>query len=236
MKDSLYCYANGTLKNKFKIKDPELLKQMEADVCFPRFILTTCMEPKKFDENLLKKIHREVFSPVYTWAGRERQINMEKEERVLFGASVTYSEWQNISYDLSEKLEDLNSTDWKKMNEEELTTNYARKIAKLWRVHPFRDGNTRTILAFADLFARAHDFSLNLDSMLDNLVRKEDENGKIVQYGFRDSLVLASLDEEHCPDIKPLSRIFKKAMGFDQITPKKTVEEQEALFSEYGER
>ena len=53
----------------------------------------------------------------------------------------------------------------------------------MWQVHPFRDGNTRTITTFAFRFADERGFGMKRSLLLDNF-----------QY-VRDSLVMASLGE-----------------------------------------
>lgn len=35
-------------------------------------------------------------------------------------------------------------------------------ITNIWEIHPFRDGNTRTILTFASILAKKNNFELNL--------------------------------------------------------------------------
>ena len=44
------------------------------------------------------------------------------------------------------------------------------------------------------------------------LNRKHDENGKVVNYSVRDRFVLASLDDNHYPEVGPLASLFKAAM------------------------
>lgn len=89
---------------------------------------------------------------------------------------------------------------------------FAQRLAAIWRVHPFRDGNTRTTLAFADMYARVHGFPFNMGMMLDNLTRKQDENGKIKQFSVRDKFVLAALDKKDYPEPEHLARLFKEAI------------------------
>lgn len=71
-------------------------------------------------------------------------------------------------------------------------------IAELWQVHPFRDGNTRTIVTYAFRFAEEHGFRMDRNLLLDNFsyVRK--------------SLVKAS-DGEYS-DYKYLYKIIKDSI------------------------
>ncbi len=55
-------------------------------------------------------------------------------------------------------------------------------------------------------------FNLDMSNILDNLSRKEDENGRITQYSVRDKFVLAALDEKNYPEPEHLQEILKKSM------------------------
>ena len=73
--------------------------------------------------------------------------------------------------------------------------NFSKLIAELWQVHPFRDGNTRTITTFAFRFADERGFGMQRSLLLDHF-----------SY-VRDSLVMASLGEYS--EYKYLYRIVK---------------------------
>ena len=81
---------------------------------------------------------------------------------------------------------------------EETADKFAKIIAAIWQVHPFREGNTRTVITFATQFAEYHGFKMN-KSLLK-------ENSDYV----RDSLVKAS-DGEYS-EYNYLIRIIKDAI------------------------
>lgn len=45
---------------------------------------------------------------------------------------------------------------------------FSKLIAKVWQVHPFREGNTRTVMTFATQFAEYHGFKMNKMLLKDN--------------------------------------------------------------------
>lgn len=51
-----------------------------------------------------------------------------------------------------------------------------------------------------------------MSNILDNLSRKEDENGRITQYSVRDKFVLAALDEKDYAEPEHLQAILKESM------------------------
>lgn len=45
---------------------------------------------------------------------------------------------------------------------------FSRLMADLWKVHPFREGNTRTIITFCCHYAENQGFPLDTDLLKDN--------------------------------------------------------------------
>ena len=104
------------------------------------------------------------------------------------------------------------------MTRREFSNVFARKMALLWKVHPFRDGNTRTTMSYACRFAKDHGYPMDMKTLTDNLTRVFDPNGKVIRHSIRDKFVIASLDEQDSPEIRPLAAVFEKAMNQYQET------------------
>lgn len=208
MKDP-YILKNGTLKNLLGIDDYEELKRAEKDIGFIKLINAKPVFQKETNIQLIKDIHKHIFSDIYDWAGEFRTVPVYKEEVVISRLSLEYSKPEDIEKNLNIELNKLNDVKWNELNIDEITKRFTNNIAKIWRVHPFRDGNTRTTLTFANFFAKQHGFPMDMGSMLDLLARKYDENGKIIQYSLRDMFVLASLDEKDYPEPEALEHIIK---------------------------
>ncbi len=206
-----YVYENGVLKNKLNIQDYDQLNKAEADIGFIKLINIDSIRIDYFDEETLKRLHQHIFEDIFEWAGKYRVMPLYKEELVLPGCSITYSEYREISKDLKVCLNDLNSIAWQNLETSEIAQLFARKLALLWRVHPFRDGNTRTILSFAYLYAKEHGFPFDMETFTEELSRKETEDGKTI-YSVRDKFVLACLDEKDYPEVGPLASVFERAI------------------------
>lgn len=207
-----YVYSNGVLKNKLNIKNHDELKQAEADIGFLKLINVEFIEAETFDEELLKKLHKHIFGDIFEWAGEFRKCPLVKEEFIFPGYSVPYSYHKDIPKDLKQKIKELNQTPWSDMSKEEIASVFARKIALLWKVHPFRDGNTRTILSFSYLYAKEHGFPMDMETFTNNIARLYYENGKVSRHSIRDKFVIASLEEENYPEVAPLASVFEQAM------------------------
>lgn len=210
--DDPYVYENGTLINKLNITDYEKLRQAEADIGFLKLIDIDSVENKKFDINLIKALHTHIFEDIYSWAGEFRTVPIIKEELVLPGCSIDYSSVSMIEKDLNGLLDDLNNTKWNYEDRKEIAYTFARKMALIWRVHPFRDGNTRTILSFSYMFAKEHNFPFDIEIFAKKLNRSYD-NGKLNDTSIRDRFVLACLDDKDYPEVKYLASTFYTAMG-----------------------
>lgn len=218
MKDP-YILENGTLKNLLGITDYDELKKAETDIGYVKLINAHEELIAKCDEDLLKRIHKHIFEDIFEWAGEYRTVPIEKEEVVIPMLSLQYAMPKEIPLKLKACMEEINSYNWKEMNLDEISEKFTVCLAKIWRVHPFRDGNTRTTLAFGDIFAKQHGFEMDMSTMLDNLGRIVDEDtGRIKRYSVRDKFVLAALDEKDFPEPEHLKSVIKIAIqnGIDK--------------------
>lgn len=224
MVDDPYVLENGTLKNKLGITDYKKLKNAEADIGFVKLIDIESVHTGDFDSKQICNIHKHIFEDIFDWAGEYRTVPVYKEEIVIPGLSLEYEKPEKIGISLKEKLNKLDKTKWKTLTTKQISMEFARKLALLWKVHPFRDGNTRTTLAFADLYAKEHGFPLDIMYLIENLSRKSDEKGKVKRYSIRDKFVLAALDDKDYPEPEHLARLLEIAIERGNIKEIKDVE------------
>jgi cell filamentation protein len=161
--DDPYVYPQTeTLKNTFNERDEERFRQIEAD--YTGFRIRELMDsPIKGQYNLhhLCRIHQYIFQDIYEWAGQIRVINIEKAESVLGGLSVEYSNTADIENHLNSALTQLNETKWPALKIDEQARKFSQCLAEIWKVHPFREGNTRTIVTFCCDFADRYNFPMD---------------------------------------------------------------------------
>ena len=218
-----YVLENGCLKNKLNITSSDKLRQAEADIGFLKIINVDSVDGDYPDEVLIQNIHKHIFEDIFDWAGEYRKVPLVKEELVLPGYSIPYSDYQNIQSDLRKRILDLNSCTWSNMSAQEISMTFARKIALLWKVHPFRDGNTRTVLSFAFLYAKRHGFPFDIEIFTNELNREYHENGRVSKYSIRDKFVLACLDDKDYPEVEFLASTFQKAMNCQEQEKNKSM-------------
>ena len=94
----LYLYEDcDVLKNLLGIKDSKLLNDAEADyVTYRLKEIAINPLPGEYDYAHLLQMHKYIFQDIYDWAGQQRKLNIYKEEPVLGGLSVDYSDMFDI--------------------------------------------------------------------------------------------------------------------------------------------
>ena len=162
----IYLYEDSDiLKNLLNIKDKEMLDEAEADyVTFRLKEIAMNPLPGRYDYEHLLQMHKYIFQDIYEWAGQQRKLNIYKEEPVLGGLSVDYSDMFDIAKDAEYALKEMRDRPWGEMKLHEAALQFSDSLAKIWKVHPFREGNTRTTITFCCQYADA--IGLNLDRKL----------------------------------------------------------------------
>ncbi|HBI60050.1 MAG TPA: hypothetical protein DDY31_02375 [Lachnospiraceae bacterium] len=145
-----YLYPHtDILKNLADIRDREMLSCMEAEYTSIRLAELVIRESvSRFDFASLCDMHYYIFQDIYEWAGEIRITNIEKSEPALGGISIEYSDCFDIEKDATFVLNKMNQYAWEKASLEEAAKMFSQYLAELWKVHPYREGNTRTVITF----------------------------------------------------------------------------------------
>ena len=105
-------------------------------------------------------IHRRLFEGVYSHAGKIRDYNIRKDEWVLDGKSVIYGGAidlrETLDYDFRMEQE-FNYAD---LTMSEIIRHLARFVSRLWQIHIFCEGNTRTTAVFFIKYLRSMGFNV----------------------------------------------------------------------------
>ena len=183
MSDS-YLYEDvSVLRNKLDIRDERTLDLIEAEQSRANMMLLYERGFEDFSTNGLCEIHRFLFEDVYEWAGQHRITNIEKRERLLGGRSVWYSNDEDIPRDLDKVFGVLRDKPWDEFSRREFVEELTRCFPRIWQVHPFREGNTRTVVMMLTFFVEHYGYYMDQELMASSA-------------GYvRDSFVMASLDQ-----------------------------------------
>lgn len=182
--NDLYLIENSTvLKNLLGITNEQELDLAEAELSRANMMLLYEKGFSDFSSGGFCFIHKYLFGDVYEWAGQYRKINICKREALLAGQSVWYSNAEAIGDDLDNAFAEINKINWNELSREDFAINIARLFPKLWQVHPFREGNTRTTVMLMTFFVEHYGYYFDQNLMAESA-------------GYvRDSFVLASLGD-----------------------------------------
>ena len=157
-RNSRYCYENSNiLINKLNIKDAKLLQKYEAKITAAKLLsLRQKGITGKFDANHLKQIHTYLFEDIYSFAGEFRTEDISK-------GVFSFAHWEYISCELEKLLNNLKNEDYLNgKNKQDLAKGLSYYISELNVLHPFREGNGRTIREFIRQLALKNGYLLNL--------------------------------------------------------------------------
>lgn len=160
-RDSIYCYkGSNVLINKLNIHDNKILKQAEERIVAAKlFILRQNTMIRNFDVNHFKGIHKFLFEDIYPFAGKFRTENIAK-------GFFSFAEWEFIEDELSNLLKKLNaSNNLKNLKRDEFVKSIAYYLSELNVLHPFREGNGRTIREFIRELCYVNDYLFDLQKI-----------------------------------------------------------------------
>ena len=125
----------------------------EADKVSLRIVEILSETAFSFSPNEYIAIHRKLFQGIYNHAGKIRDYNITKREWVLDGATVMYGSASELratfEYDFSQEKD----FSYKGLSMDEIIHHLAVFISRLWQIHIFGEGNTRTT-EYLELFLR----------------------------------------------------------------------------------
>ena len=126
--------------------------ELECDLVSTRIV--ELLQENNFELSIdyLKYVHKYLFQDVYEFAGEFRKVDFSKHERILNNDSVAYGDYklleQSLDYDITlEKNKNYNE-----MNIVDVINNITDFSSRIWQIHPFREGNTRTTAIFIEKY------------------------------------------------------------------------------------
>lgn len=158
-RDSIYCYeGTNTLVNKLGIKSSKLLEEYEkTTVALKLLSLEKQGISGDFGIDHFIHIHKVLFDEIYLFAGLLRTENIAKGD-------FRFAEWEYIESELIKLLDKLKDENYLQgLDKKTLSNRLAYYIAELNVLHPFREGNGRTIREFIRQLALRNNYYLNFN-------------------------------------------------------------------------
>jgi cell filamentation protein len=159
--NSKYCYPNSdVLINKQNIRDYNLLEEADSRYTTQRLLeLQTNPIEGNFDLDHVKNIHYYIFQDLYYFAGKLREEDIIKGNTHF--AKYQYIETSAIK--LFEELKEENYLIGTSFNQFSEKASYY--MAELNIIHPFREGNGRTIREFIKILALKNGYQIKWNSI-----------------------------------------------------------------------
>lgn len=118
---------------------------------------------KNYHKRLFKDLNIEKYNP-----GEFRTYNFTKNEPILNNDTVDYQSYHLIEETLKYDFKEEKEIDYISMNQEELVNRISEFTSRIWQVHPFQEGNTRTTAVFIQKYLLNMGFRINNDLFKDN--------------------------------------------------------------------
>lgn len=157
-RNSSYCYKNSNvLINRLNIKDEKVLQKYEAKITAAKLLsLRQKGVTGNFDIQHLIAIHTYLFEDIYSFAGKFRTEDISK-------GVFSFAHWEYIYAELERLLQELKLEGYLQgLDKRKSSQRLAYYMAELNVLHPFREGNGRTIREFIRQLALQNQYILNL--------------------------------------------------------------------------
>jgi cell filamentation protein len=143
--DDPYVYpGTDVLKNKADLREAEDLKTYERFASADALLILPDDIPLTPDG--YRAIHRYLFQDVYDWAGQDRTVDIAKDHSYFCRAQYIAPQLEQRFEKIAAELES-----WRGLSDAAFAAHVAEHICELDAIHPFREGNGRTLRAWLGL-------------------------------------------------------------------------------------
>lgn len=155
----------------------------EADKVTARIVQILSENAFVFSPTHYIAIHGQLFDGIYSHAGKLRDYNITKKEWVLNGNTVIYGSASELMATLEYDLSVERTFSYKGLSMMQIIEHLALFISRLWQIHAFAEGNTRTTAVFFIKYLRTLGFDVTNDIFAENA------------WYFRNALVRANYND-----------------------------------------
>ena len=168
---SKYCYPNGVLRNKYDIENQEELEIVERDITTYLISNLKLMKDNYFDSSMKNSndiiykiyhnifsvdsylsIHQYLFQDIYPeFAGQIRDESISKSNEPYFHNKTSFCYPSNIYKWLKKMLDEMKFNIRKIKTRERLLEYISYYYGEINMIHPFREGNGRTLRTYMEL-------------------------------------------------------------------------------------
>lgn len=155
----------------------------EADKVSARIAQILAEKAFVFSPTYYMAIHGRLFNGIYSQAGKLRDYNITKKEWVLDGNTVIYGSAGELKATLEYDFSLEKEFSYKGLSMDQVIEHLAFFVSRLWQIHVFAEGNTRTTAVFFIKYLRTLGFDVTNDIFAENA------------WYFRNALVRANYND-----------------------------------------
>lgn len=126
--------------------------ELECDLVSTRIVELLQEDSFELSIDYLKYVHKYLFQDIYEFAGEFRKVDFSKHERILNNDSVAYGDHKLLEQSLDYDITLEKNKNYKEMNIVDVINNITDFSSRIWQIHPFREGNTRTTALFIEKY------------------------------------------------------------------------------------
>ena len=140
----------------------------EADKVSSR-IAQILSEPSfNFSPSHLIAIHKRLFEGIFKFVGKIRDYDITKKEWVLNGDTVMYGAAFELKAALDYDFEMERNFKYSGLSNDEIIKHITFFVSRLWQIHAFGEGNTRTTAVFTIKYLRSMGYKVDNDIFAEN--------------------------------------------------------------------
>lgn len=140
----------------------------EADKVSSRIAQILSEKSFNFSPSYLIALHGRLFAGIFKFAGNIRDYDISKKEWVLDGDSVMYGAAFELKAALDYDFEQERHFSYKNLTLEETVKHITFFVSRLWQIHAFGEGNTRTTAVFTIKYLRSLGFNADNELFAEN--------------------------------------------------------------------
>lgn len=178
------------ITSKQEINDREIIEYRKAANRLAR----TYTQHHRFTERDIRKIHKMIFGRLYDWAGAYRNVELSKAEFVFARAIFVDQLMKQYSKEILERF-----TPPRASTKQELAKLLAEIHVECILIHPFREGNGRTIRLLLHLITQQAGYKGMDFGFIDEKGKSFDRYVRAIHEGMKG-------------DYEPMAAILKKAI------------------------
>ena len=164
-KDPYIDATTGILRNLLGVANADELERAEAriaSIAITKVITKNHPAPTDLTPEFFLAIHKQLFGVIYDWAGQLRTVEVSKGTTSFARVEYLHMSLQALFRQFAD--DNYGAAD----NRQAFVEKLAYYYGELNVLHPFREGNGRTIRAFLSLVADAHGYYIAWGEMNPN--------------------------------------------------------------------